>query len=450
MNPLRQMNRAVGAVRAAASLVPVCGLILFLLLTSPALCVAQVGPDFHPLKELAFWSAEELPLPVYFWDNGQIVNDVNTGLSLDVATATEAAAATWTDVPTSPLDYVFMGTTTVYQENAINVYFDRLRPDAGAITEIEYNVDFLNPDLPRSNWKATNADVMMNSFHSWTTLANQSGLDFQAILTHELGHVLGLAHTFEPGQTPVTDPAVMHPSAGNLRELQPLDIEALNSEPLYVDHFCPEPLTSAGQLTWSLSADSGSGSGSTPDALAGGVLSGDLPQTTIPGLFDPIPTGHVDTDFVEEGGMESLTIGLDLGFLADGSTEISFGVEIQDLFWTDGAERDLIGLNESGELELEVDVTRLTAVSLTGGEPTTMTVTETVLASVHFDGANLLIDPITWQFDDPLSFSLVGFEVNALQDIQIRGIAFSVSVPEPSAFGLLLLMGGCLVVRRAG
>lgn len=68
--------------------------------------------------------------------------------------------------------------------------------DAAAATELEYQAD------EDGNWRIVEADVLLNGqSHRWTAVLDapvEGARDLRSVLTHELGHVLGLMHPCEP------------------------------------------------------------------------------------------------------------------------------------------------------------------------------------------------------------------------------------------------------------
>jgi hypothetical protein len=424
-----------------AALIAASITVLFFCWEIPSPAMAQ----FNPLDEVDFWSSEELPLPVYFWDNGNSGLDGVTGLSLDGHSALQASANTWNEANVNSLGFSFMGTTQTYQPNAVNVSFGELEgpfSDAVGMALIDYNVDFNNPHLPECLWKATGADVVLNQNYSFTTElgpGSESHLDVQSVMTHELGHVLGLSH-FD------SQPSVMNSFVNRLRDLQLVDYELLANESLFENPICP--LTSAGGMEWSLTANSDAGHASITNALDRDQLVGNLPQTVVPGLFDPKPVGDVQLASDEELGLDELVISLEEGYLADGSSSIEFGVSIDNLTWIDGMERELIGMNESGQISLEVEFTLLETSGL--NDPVQYLETAEFLASVSFDGSNLEILPLSYEFENSLFLDLSALEGNGLQEIRISGIRFGIaSVPEPSSIVILAILGFAASCRRS-
>jgi hypothetical protein len=107
------------------------------------------------------------------------------------------------------------GKTTVrWQDDG----WDDLDPQALAVTLTSYDP---------SSGHITDADIIMNTRYSWCTSSDgcRGEYDVQSILTHEVGHVFGLAHDTDPD-------AVMYPTAAacetRKRKLAHSDLEGLS------------------------------------------------------------------------------------------------------------------------------------------------------------------------------------------------------------------------------
>ena len=130
------------------------------------------------------------------------------------------------------------------------------------------------------------ADILFDQRRSWSTYAgplrrNDSGVtstfDFHRVAIHELGHVLGLAHPDEAGQT-VT--AIMNSRVSNIDALQPDDIAGVNS--IY-------PSASVGQLS-NISTRGFVGTGE--NVLIGGFIIEEGPTTVLVRAIGPSLTAR--------------------------------------------------------------------------------------------------------------------------------------------------------------
>jgi hypothetical protein len=201
-------------------------------------------------------------------------------------------------------------------------------------------------------------------------------------------------------------------------------------------------------LEWFLEADSGAGIASIEDALVNSLLQGDLPQTIVPGVFEPQPQARMFREEMDENtGVEEFSISLTDGYLADGSNLIAFGVSIEDLDWQDGLPRELLGQNADGQVELLVEFLRGESTSPVNYNEIVDSVS--LMAQVDFDGSRLEIFPISYEFDEALFFDFSTFASNGLREFRIEGITFGIqSVPEPSTAVMMALFAFGFVCRR--
>jgi len=134
----------------------------------------------------------------------QLLDDTPAGMNpLDVASAVESASGAWMAASCTALRFVFDGTTRIEAQpgDGVNTIqwvpnwnergFD---PQAAGATDMQYLKD-------GGSWVIAEADVYLNGEFKWTASGERTpGLrDVRAVVTHELGHVLGLLHPCEPG-----------------------------------------------------------------------------------------------------------------------------------------------------------------------------------------------------------------------------------------------------------
>lgn len=159
-------------------------------------------------------------------------------------TAVGRAFDTWQNVPTASIAFSFAGFTSAspFDEDGLSVLGFEDEPD---LERVLGSTSFVIDDVTGT---IVEADVFFNSAFQWSTSdPGQTGrFDLQSVATHEIGHLLGLAHSalgeteLRPsgGRRVLASSAVMFPisfGAGNIadRTLQPDDIAGVSD--LYPD-----------------------------------------------------------------------------------------------------------------------------------------------------------------------------------------------------------------------
>jgi hypothetical protein len=186
----------VGQRRARTPLVLASAFLASFTLPGPAAAYRTAAdlPEFDDDATIA-WPTREVPYRVY--------TAMPAGLDRAAALAAiEAAAATWNAVECTDVELVFAGFTDeppVAGDDVNTIAFVQtgwtamgLDADAAATTDVRY--------ASRSDeTRIVEADLLLNAdAYGWTVDARASGVrDLQSVVTHELGHVLGLLHPCE-------------------------------------------------------------------------------------------------------------------------------------------------------------------------------------------------------------------------------------------------------------
>ena len=122
-----------------------------------------------------------------------------TNRSIDNVSANQLQAAatqsfgTWAAVTTATSSASFAGFTNA----------EPVRDDGATVigfqvhSELERTLGVTSFTVDRTNGALVEADIFLNSFFDWSTASNgePNRFDVQSILTHEIGHLLGLGHS---------------------------------------------------------------------------------------------------------------------------------------------------------------------------------------------------------------------------------------------------------------
>jgi hypothetical protein len=103
---------------------------------------------------------------------------------------------------------------------AANVYGEAFGENTIAVT-VSFRTSTVQPD---GSYRRTQSDIVFNSNRTWDSYRGprRAAIDFRRVAMHELGHVLGLDHPDEAGQTVA---AIMNSRVGDVDALQNDDIQ---------------------------------------------------------------------------------------------------------------------------------------------------------------------------------------------------------------------------------
>jgi hypothetical protein len=173
------------------------------------------------------WSLGQLPIRYYVTNR-----DVSGVTAPQLQTATGLAFGTWTAVSDVGLSSQFSGFTAAdpFVDDGANVIGFMARPEfptvLGATT---FDLDMVTGAIRES-------DIFLNTIFPWSVAASGEAnrYDVQSVMTHEIGHLLGLGHSAlgetEPrpggGRTVLGKRAVMFPIAYPRANIEDRTLEA--------------------------------------------------------------------------------------------------------------------------------------------------------------------------------------------------------------------------------
>jgi hypothetical protein len=136
-------------------------------------------------------------MPVSYWINEKGSSQITNGSEF---AAVQAAFQTWANVPTANVQLVYRGTTSASSVglDGINLisFADTTTPLGSSTIAATYSF-FRNEILDDGliHLVAGEADIVFNPALPFSTSGEQNKYDIQSILTHEIGHFLGLDHS---------------------------------------------------------------------------------------------------------------------------------------------------------------------------------------------------------------------------------------------------------------
>ncbi len=200
---------------------------------APALSAyLPLGTSVNGASVLTRWTS----MPIRYL----VTNRATTGVTAaQLQAATAASFSSWSLVPTASMSASFTGFTNaepVRDDGATVIGFQNHE-------ELERTLGVTSFTLDRTTGALVEADIFLNSLFAWSVAPSgeSNKFDAQSILTHEVGHLIGLGHSLlgetvlraEGGRRVIAKRSVMFPIAyavGTIldRNLQDDDIAAVS------------------------------------------------------------------------------------------------------------------------------------------------------------------------------------------------------------------------------
>ena len=215
------MSRRIGTALAIAAI----------LAAAPVSAYLPLGTSINGANILTRWTS----MPIRYF----VTNRAAAGVSAaQLQAATASSFSTWSQVPNATMSASFAGFTNaepVREDGATVIGFQEHE-------ELERTLGVTTFTLDRTTGALVEVDIFLNSFFAWSVAASgeSNKFDTQSILTHEVGHLIGLGHSLlgetvlrpEGGRRVVAKRSVMFPIAYAIgttldRNLQDDDIAAV-------------------------------------------------------------------------------------------------------------------------------------------------------------------------------------------------------------------------------
>jgi hypothetical protein len=174
---------------------------------------ARPGTDWYgPLR----WDHSEMPVN-YWIDPRNIPSGITESSYVEFA---RRSYQTWHDDPGSGMEFAYMGTRTDREwgvNDGINIFCWRSIDGNGGTLGIARSYFYYTPGNYDSLRQA-DADVELDTGDSWSAaeVSTSGRIDLQAVGTHEVGHVVGLADLYDSGDSEMT--MFGYTAAGDIRQ----------------------------------------------------------------------------------------------------------------------------------------------------------------------------------------------------------------------------------------
>jgi hypothetical protein len=136
-------------------------------------------------------------MPISYWINEKGLAQLGNGSEFE---AIQASFRAWENVPSANVRFIYRGTTQiggVAHDGANVVSFTDTTAPLGSST-IAATFSFFRSEVGSDNVTRRvidEADIVFNPSLEFSTSAEENKFDIQSVLTHEIGHLLGLKHS---------------------------------------------------------------------------------------------------------------------------------------------------------------------------------------------------------------------------------------------------------------
>jgi hypothetical protein len=161
--------------------------VLFLILVSCSSAAAYTRIT-TTTGQLPKWSS----MPVSFWINEKGSAQIFNGSDFS---AVRASFQTWENVQQADIRFNYMGTTTVTNVGRDGLNIVSFSDTSGLLGSSTIAATFSFFKVESGQYSIEEADIVFNTSLEFSTSAEENKFDIQSVLTHEIGHLLGLDHS---------------------------------------------------------------------------------------------------------------------------------------------------------------------------------------------------------------------------------------------------------------
>ena len=130
-------------------------------------------------------------MPVSYWINERGSSQISNGSEFQ---AVHASFQTWQDVSTASIGFNYRGTTVTRTVGRDGINLISFADDTTPLGSSTLAATFSFFGVLNGGAITTEADIVFNPSQQWSTSGDAGKFDIQSVLTHEVGHFLGLDH----------------------------------------------------------------------------------------------------------------------------------------------------------------------------------------------------------------------------------------------------------------